>query len=157
MALRPLSDDEQARVDAQIAAHPHLEVRGTRSAGAQAAHNVRRLLKERFPLVPFRVRLDRSAWAVDLQVSWPLVDGAPDAATAKALLAHFGSQGYDGTSESTTFDSDPERMAFRRAFGGVSYLTATPHPPSPEEMAAWLRKAVPEGRRTPRLRTRTRM
>lgn len=154
--------DMQAKVRE---AYPFL-VERDRSEGAKkisgpalAGKNIRILLKREFPGTKFSVKCDIYSMGSSIYIYWEQDDGAPGYDDVNSLVdAIFSSKRFDGMTDSTTYDADPWRQAFRALFGSAGYVACQPRQLTPEDIAgreaAKLSKATikaPASRRRSRL------
>ena len=127
-------------------AHPHLAPRSTQTKAQPGwvATNMRNLFKHHWPGVPCSTKTDRWSAGTSIALNYIDVPGAPTSAEALEKLMVFQSQRYNSEEETFDFDTDFEREAFRKAFGGTSKVYANAREPSPEEHSRHLRKALPK-------------
>lgn len=125
---------------------------------ALASKNVRLLLKEHFPKVKFSVKSDRFSGGSSIDVRWDRWPDAPKDEDVQKIIVAFSYGTYSTYDESFDYDRDPEREAFRKAFGSVKYIHAQSRYVSPEEIAEQERTTLDEKtQHVSRLRTTRRM
>ena len=126
--------------------HPHLVPRPSqgRPKPGWVAGNMRKLFEQHWSGVPCTTKTDRWSNGTSIDLKYPAIPGAPPAADVLAVLKVFQSQRYNSEDETFDFDTDFEREAFRKAFGGTSKVYVTAKAPSPEELTRHLRKSLPK-------------
>ena len=105
--------------------HPHLVPRPLqgRPKPGWVAGNMRKVFEHHWPGVPCTTKTDRWSNGTSIELKYPGVPGAPLAADVLAALKLFQSQRYNSEDETFDFDTDFEREAFRKAFGGTGKST----------------------------------
>lgn len=140
LMYRDPTPEEQALRDEVRKDYPYLidrETWGKKISGpALGAKNVKRMLAHEFPGIKFQSSSDLYAGGSTIYVRWDDMDGAPSHAQVDGHIdALFSSQRFNGSDDSTKFDKDERRKAFRALFGGASYVSAQRNTLSPEERA----------------------
>lgn len=145
----PYQDRQQRLQDRALeltVTHSHLVPRPLqgRPTPGWVAGNMRKVFEHHWPGVPCTTKTDRWSNGTSIELKYPGVPGAPLAADVLVVLKIFQSQRYNSEDETFDFDTDFEREAFRKAFGGTGKVYVTAKEPSPEELARHLRKALPK-------------
>lgn len=115
------------------------------SGVALASKNIKRLLKAHLPDVKFSVKSDIFANGNSVNVSWTEFEPYDPDGNGRSklrekieeLIFPFEYGRFDGMTDLSYSDDDPQRQVFRSLFGGAKYIHAQANHLSPAEQAAY--------------------
>lgn len=106
------------------------------SRGALASKNIKLMLRHNFPGVDFSCRFETYSGGSSVYIHWDIYGNAPNGQQVDALVdAIFSTHRFDGMTDSTSYDRDEWRDAFRSLFGSAGYVVTQGRHLTPEEIA----------------------